>query len=411
MNLPRFLAARFLRPEGAFLSFVTVAAAGGIALAVAVLVLVLSVANGFERALREEVLGAVPQLVVEGYGVDPAAYLEALAALPGIEGVEPFEELGALALVAQAGMRTQSRPVQVLGVAPGAGGLSGLTPQQKERLRPGAFGVFLGAELARGLALVPGDSLTLVVPNLRLTLAGAFPVQRTVTVLGLLETGTLLDGQTLLAHLDDVRALARRGGPRSLRLGVRDVLAVGEDRAQVEAALAALSEAASGTFRFSDWRDRYGALFEAIAVQKKMLFLVLTLLVAMAAFNLIAMVLMAIRQQSAALAMLSSLGLGGAQLRAVFRWHGALVAGGGILAGVLGGLVLCAGEPALVAWISELRGAPLMGAYFVHHLPVAPALGDCLAVAAVAGALATLAITLAARRADALAPQEVLRHE
>ena len=258
MNLPRFLAARFLRPEGAFLSFVTVAAAGGIALAVAVLVLVLSVANGFERALREEVLGAVPQLVVEGYGVDPAAYLEALAALPGIEGVEPFEELGALALVAQAGMRTQSRPVQVLGVAPGAGGLSGLTPQQKERLRPGAFGVFLGAELARGLALVPGDSLTLVVPNLRLTLAGAFPVQRTVTVLGLLETGTLLDGQTLLAHLDDVRALARRGGPRSLRLGVRDVLAVGEDRAQVEAALAALPEAASGTFRFSDWRDRYG---------------------------------------------------------------------------------------------------------------------------------------------------------
>jgi ABC-type lipoprotein release transport system permease subunit len=78
---------------------------------------------------------------------------------------------------------------------------------------------------------------------------------------------------------------------------------------------------------------------------------------------------------------------------------------------VLGGLALCAVAPALVAWISELRGAPLMGAYFVHHLPVAPALGDCLAVTAVAGALAALAITLAARRADALAPQEVLRHE
>ena len=212
MNLPRFLAARFLRPEGAFLSFVTVAAAGGIALAVAVLVLVLSVANGFERALREEVLGAVPQLVVEGYGVDPADHAPTLAALPGIKGAEPFEELGALALVAQAGARTLSRPVQVLGVAPGGGALSGLTPAQTAALRPGTFGVFLGAELARGLALAPGDSLTLVVPNLRLTLAGAFPVQRTVTVLGLLETGTLLDGQTLLAHLDDVRALARRGG-------------------------------------------------------------------------------------------------------------------------------------------------------------------------------------------------------
>ncbi|MEE3110170.1 MAG: hypothetical protein VX323_09010, partial [Pseudomonadota bacterium] len=123
MNLPRFLAARLRRPEGSFLSFVTVAAAGGIALAVAVLVLVLSVANGFERALREEVLGAVPQLVVEGYGVDPADHAPTLAALPGITGAEPFEELGALALVAQAGVRTLSRPVQVLGVAPGGGAL------------------------------------------------------------------------------------------------------------------------------------------------------------------------------------------------------------------------------------------------------------------------------------------------
>ncbi len=142
-----------------------------------------------------------------------------------------------------------------------------------------------------------------------------------------------------------------------------------------------------------------------------MLFLVVTLLVAMAAFNLIAMLLMVIRQQAGPIAMLSTLGLAGRQLRAVFCWHGGLVAGGGIGAGILLGLGLCALAPPLVAWLSSLRAAPLMAAYFVGFLPGAVAPGDVLAVALVASALAALAIGLAARRAEAVQPQEVLRHE
>ena len=409
MNLPRFIAARFIRPGGGFLSFLTFAAASGIALAVAVLLLVLSVANGFEQALREDVLPAVPQLTLDVQGADPAAWAPALAALPGVAALAPTHELGALALKARGDGTTASRPVNLLGVDP-SGPLRGvLPPEAAARLAPGSFGVFLGQGLAKGLGVGPGDRVTVVVPTLRVTLAGAFPVQRRVAVLGLLETGTLLDGEVMVAHLDDVRALDRRSQMRSLRLWLDDVLAVGAVRAAVDEALE--TAGVREQVRVSDWRQRYGGLFEAITVQKKMLFLVLTLLVAMAAFNLIAMLLMVIRQQAGPIAMLSTLGLAGRQLRAVFCWHGGLVAGGGIGVGVVLGLGLCVLAPPFVAWLSSLREAPLMAAYFVDYLPVAVAPGDVLAVALVASALAALAIGLAARRAEAVQPQEVLRHE
>ena len=147
MNLPRFIAARFIRPSGGFLSFLTFAAASGIALAVAVLLLVLSVANGFEQALREDVLPAVPQLVLDARGEDPAAWAPALAAVPGVAALAPTHELGALALKARGDGTTASRPVNLLGVDPG-GPLWGVLPDaEAARLAPGAFGVFLGQGL------------------------------------------------------------------------------------------------------------------------------------------------------------------------------------------------------------------------------------------------------------------------
>ena len=242
MNLPRFSARRL---EGlSYLSSLSPPPEAG-ALAVAVLVLVLSVANGFEAALREEVLGAVPQLVVEGLGSIPRTRPPLLPA--GHHRGRALEELGALALVAQAGVRTLSRPVQVLGVAPGAGP-SGLTPAQTAALRPGTPGK---GGSRPGASRWPRGPPTLVVPNLRLTPTGAFAAHGHGP--GVFGDGDAPRGDPLCT--DDVRLAPQGTEPASRG---RDVLAVGRTGLK-EAALEALPEAGGGAFRFSDWRDRYGA--------------------------------------------------------------------------------------------------------------------------------------------------------
>ncbi|MBA2962512.1 MULTISPECIES: lipoprotein-releasing ABC transporter permease subunit [Ramlibacter] len=403
-------AGRATRRDG-FISFISGVSMLGIALGVAALIIVLSVMNGFQKEVRDRMLAVVSHVEVYGPGGGVLPDLERTVrearANPEVVGAAPF--IAAQALVARGedmrgalvrGIDPLLEPqVTDLGQAVQAGTLA--------RLVPGGFGVVLGAELARNLGVRAGDPVTLVAPGGQVTPAGIVPRLKQMTVVGTFDSGHYeYDSGLVLVHLDDAARLFRLEGPTGVRLKLKDL-----NRARDVAA--ELATSLTGPVSVRDWTRQNRTWFAAVQLEKRMMFIILTLIVAVAAFNLVSTLVMTVTDKRADIAILRTLGASPRSIMGIFVVQGAAVGVIGTLAGLLLGLGIAFNIDVIVPALERLFHASFLprDIYLISRMPSDPQRGDILPVAVISLVLAFAATLYPSWRASRVNPAEALRYE
>ncbi|WP_374662761.1 lipoprotein-releasing ABC transporter permease subunit [Inhella sp.] len=416
MNLPYELQVgwRYLRAgkggrRNAFISFISGVSMVGIALGVAALIVVLSVMNGFQREVRDAMLSAIAHIEISRHDHAPAQDWQALAELARrdarVAGAAPF--VGSQALLARGeamrgvmvrGVDPQLEP-QVTPMAATAPGLAQLAPR--------SWQVLVGQELARQLGLSVGDAITLLAPGGSVTPAGLMPRSRTFTVAGIFAAGHYeYDAGLVLMHLDDAAVFFKTGGASGVQLRLHDL-----HRAR---ALADTLQPQLGyDWRIADWTRANPTWFAAVQVEKRMMGIILTLIVAVAAFNLVSTLVMVVTDKQSDIAILRTLGATPRSIQGIFMLQGAFAGVIGTLAGVLLGLLLAFNVDVIVPAIEGLLGVRFLPAniYLINQMPSDPQQGDIVPIAVVSLLLALLATLYPSWRASRVQPAQALRYE
>lgn len=384
-----------------YLSFVSGFALVAMALGVLVLILVLSVMNGFEGEIRQRMLEVVPHA-----SLAPAGGLSdwrTLRAAPLPAGISAAPYVEGQALIGFAG---DSVPAAVYGLeSPVLGDRLGdhLVAGDLSALEPGAFGVLVGQLLARDLGVVPGDRLLLTLPELSISPAGAFPRVKRVTLAGVFRVGGQSDQGLVFLHLADAQRLFRRGDRVD---GLRFTLADPTD----PRLLSALRSAFPG-YRINTWQDDAAELLRALRIEKAVVGLLLSVIVAVAAFNVIAALVLMVNEKRAAIGVLRSFGASRPTIAAIFNVQGCALGLTGIALGAALGCLAAAGLPALVAWTEDLFGFRIFDPdlYFISRLPSELQGSDVVLVCLGAALLTVLATLYPAWRAARLDPVEAIQ--
>ncbi|MBK6581596.1 MAG: lipoprotein-releasing ABC transporter permease subunit [Gammaproteobacteria bacterium] len=408
---PLFIGLRYVRARRRtrFISVVSAVALCGLGLGVMALVVVLSVMNGFDRELRSRILALVPHVLVVGSRaiVDWEPLAAALEREPGVRGAAPF--IGGTAMLSTPGI---VRGVELSGIRPqydARVSVIGQYMQQGalENLQPGKFGIVIGNLVARSLGLGIGDYVTVMLPEISLTPAGAYPRMRRFTVVGIFAVGAQVDASTALIQLEDAARLYRTGkGVHGVRLALDDPDQAPRVRARIAGSLPPGLHA-------EDWSTTQGTLFGAIRMEKRMVTLLLLVIVAVAAFNIVSILTMVVAEKRGAIAVLRTMGASPAQIMAVFTVQGTLIGVSGIAAGLAVGIPVALNISALAAWLEQVLGVRLFNpaVYFISYIPSHPEMGDLLLIAGCGLALSVLATLYPARRAARIGPAEALRYE
>ncbi len=403
-------AGRTTRRNG-FISFISGVSMLGIALGVAALIIVLSVMNGFQKEVRDRMLGVVSHIeVYSGNGSslpDVARTVAEAKAHPQVLGAAPF--IAAQALLARG---EDMKGVMVRGIDPAQEGqVSDLATRAQaavlERLEPGVFGVVLGSELARAMGVRAGDKVTLVAPAGQVTPAGVVPRLKQMTVVGTFDSGHYEYDSTLaLVHWEDAAKIFRLEGPSGVRLKLRDLH-------QARAVADELGRSLSGDLYIRDWTRQNRTWFAAVQVEKRMMFIILTLIVAVAAFNLVSTLVMTVTDKRADIAILRTLGASPGSIMGIFMVQGAMVGVIGTLAGLALGLGVAFNIDVIVPALEQLLGATFLpqDIYLISRMPSDPQQADIVPVAIIALVLAFVATLYPSWRASQVNPAEALRYE
>jgi len=397
---------RYALSRRSSISFISIVAGTGLALSVGVLLLVVSVINGFERELQDRVFGMLPHLSI--YGRDPLPEeetdLAGLQELAGVTGAAPFVQGIGLAAVA-----TDVTSVVITGVDPDryaeVSDLLRFVPEDA-RLEAGEFGVLLGAGVAAALDVSVGDRVALVLPNATVTPAGLFPRQKRFRIVGLVRSRSEVDATAAYIHIADAQRLFRLGNTiHGYQLRLTDLFAAAE--------VAQLATQSLGSERVyaRTWMRTHGNLYHAIGVQKSTMFVLLSFLIAVAAFNLVSTLVMVVDQRSGDVAIMRTLGSDTGTVVGAFVLLGATLGLLGVGAGLIIGSAVTLALPSLYAWATDVFGLDLMNQYFVSYLPVDIRLQDLLGISLTALLLCVLSTLYPALRAAGLRPSEVLAHE
>ena len=403
-------AGRATRRNG-FISFISGVSMLGIALGVAALIIVLSVMNGFQKEVRDRMLGVVSH--IEIYAADGAALpdlagtLATVGAHPQVVGAAPF--IATQALLARG---EDMKGVIVRGIDPALEPRVTDLAQQPGgsallRLRPGEFGVVLGGELARALGVRTGDPVTLVAPGGQVTPAGVLPRLKQMMVVGTFDSGHYeYDASLALMHVDDAARIFRLEGASGIRLKLRDLHQAREVAADLVLRL-------GPQVLVRDWTRQNRTWFAAVQVEKRMMFIILTLIVAVAAFNLVSTLVMSVTDKRADIAILRTLGASPRSIMGIFVVQGAMVGVIGTLAGLALGLGVAFNIDVLVPALERLLGASFLpkDIYLISRMPSDPQQADILPVALISLALAFVATLYPSWHASRVNPAEALRYE
>ncbi len=401
------IAVRYALSTGSFTAFVTRVALLGLVFSVAILLLIMAVLNGFERELLGRLLGVAPHASLHFQQAPGDRH--SIHELLGAE-----REVTAWASVVRgAGMLVvgdKLSGVTLVGVNPDtytrvSAAPTHITPQSRQfaSLAPGRFGAFLGASLADSLAVSVGDSVRLMLSETLSTPFGVLPRSRQLEVLGTLETGTELDSYWMWMHHDDATRLLR-ATPNAQAIDLRVEQPMQADAIAYRLALA--------TGALDDtWKRRFGPLYQAVISTRGVMFVLLSLLVGVAAFNLVSTLVIVVNQRRPDLAILSTMGASGPSRMAIAAWLGVLIGGFGTALGLALGSVLSLMAPGFHAWMEASFGLGLMDRYFIHYLPTDLDFAEAVRVGAVALSLSLIATLYPALRALALRPAEVLSNE
>jgi lipoprotein-releasing system permease protein len=395
-----------------FISFISAVSVLGIALGVAALIIVLSVMNGFQREVRDRMLSVMPHVEIS------AAPGEALpdwrttaqaakAADPAVQAAAPFIAVQALISHGDA-----LRGALVRGVDPAEEAqVTPLAAQLRDTtlgaLQPGGWHVVLGGELARQLGVRTGDRLTLMAPGGQVTPAGIVPRLRSVTVAGTLDSGHYeVDSTLAMIHLDDAARLFRLEGPSGVQLRLDDPL-----QARRVAAVLEGRQAPGLTVR--DWTRVNRHWYDAVQVEKRLMGIILTLIVAVAAFNLVSSLVMTVTDKRADIAILRTLGASPRSIMGIFVVQGALAGVAGTLAGLLLGLTVAFQIDVIVPAIERALGIAFLpgSIYLISRMPSQPLASDIVPITVLALLLSLAATLYPSWRASRIQPAEALRHD
>lgn len=399
--------------RNAFISFISLVSMLGIALGVAALIIVLSVMNGFQKEVTDRMLKAVAHVQLMDDSGNALADWQALAnkarALdPQVRAAAPYTETQSL-LAHGDGMRGAI----VRGVEPAEeASLTELAADlQREgilgKLTPGSWNIVLGAELARALGVSVGDQVTVIAPGAQVTPAGALPRLKSFNVVGVFSVGHYeYDSGLALAALDDTAKLYRTGGPTGVQLRLADVH-------QAREAANTLAEGLSGQVRVQDWTRTNAAWFDAVQIEKTMMFIILMIIVAVAAFNLVSTLVMTVTDKQADIAILRTLGASPRSVMLIFMVQGAASGIAGTLGGVAFGLLVAYNIPVIVPFIEHLLHTSFLPAsvYLIDRMPSDPHLSEIVVIGFWALLAAFVATVYPSWRASRVRPAEALRYE
>lgn len=402
-----FIGRRFFSAgsQTALASFIAILAMVGLVAGVALLIIVLSVMNGFDREMRERILGIVPHLqLFEPGGIDDWQHLASqLEAHSGVVDATPFTRFQGMLSA-----RGEVVAVHVQGVQPAAldRGLAQALPEEfPQWLSSG--GLVLSGTVAGQLGLVPGDKVTMMVPRDNGRGGALTPEIRRFTLAGVVNTHTQEDNGLALVDLAVAGKLTGLGPrPEGLRLEINDVFRARELGYELIAGL-------PPRFSFIDWRQTHGNLYQAIEMSRQLVGLLIFLIIAIAVFNVVSMLVMTVVDKRPAVAILKTLGADNRTILGVFFVQGTLIGLFGVGFGVVLGVAGAGSVTGLVAWIENIAGFHFLDSaiYPVDYLPSQLRWGDVITVAAVALALNLIASLYPAWLAARVRPAEVLRYE
>lgn len=394
-----------------FISFISLISMAGIALGVMALIVVLSVMNGFQEELRNRILGVASHLEITGAGESLSDWLALEAQVrrhPEVRGTAPY--VRGQALLANA---SNPRGTLLRGILPEReAAVSDLATAMKAGrladLKAGEYAIILGLELARSLGVTIGDKVAVIIPQGTFTPAGLVPRLKQFTVVGVFEAGMYeYDAGLALIHLADAQRLYRLGDAVS---GLRVKLA---DMERAPFVTRELARSLQGDYFLSDWTMSHANFFRAVAIEKRMMALILTLIVAVAAFNIISTLVMVVTDKQADIAILRTLGASPTSIMQIFMVQGSLIGVVGTVLGVSGGILLALNVETVVPVIERALGLDLFPAdvYFISELPSKLIWSDVAWIGGVALLLAFLATLYPSWRAARVQPAEALRYE
>ena len=413
MNYELMIGLRYTRAKrrNHFISFISAISMLGIALGVAALIVVLSVMNGFQQELRTRILGVASHVQISGLNGELAGWekvaqqarnnTHVMAAAPYIsaQGMLAFDQTVRGALV------------------------RGIVPDLEEKvadfnqhmksgnladLKPGEFGIVLGAELAHALQVFTGDKVTLIAPQGLVTPAAILPRLKQFKVVGIFEVGMFeYDSGLALIDLQDAQVLYRMEDRVS---GVRLKL---DDLFRAPLVGRELMRDLDADVFVSDWTRNHANFFRAVAIEKNMMFIILSLIVAVAAFNIVSTLIMAVTDKESDIAILRTLGASPRSIMTIFIVHGSIIGVIGLVLGVAGGLALAFNLDVVIPAIERVLGVQLWTkeVYYISELPSQVQWPDVTVIAAVSFVLTLFATLYPSWRASRINPAEALRYE
>ncbi len=390
-----------------FISFISLTSILGLTLGVAVLIVVLSVMNGFDRELQQRILGMVPQASIVGY--QPFAEWEEVVSTAekhdDVVAGAPFIQLqgmlthhGTVSGVFLTGVEPSfEKKVSIIASHMEAGSVDDLTP--------GSFNMVLGAALASSLGLAVGDKVTLVLPEASVTPAGVLPRFKRFTVSGVFKVGAELDGLMAYINIEDAAKLGKiKGRVHGVRLSLDDLFKAGRVSWDIVSSL-------PGQYYARDWTSTHGNLFQAIKLEKTMMALLLLLIVAVAAFNIVSSLVMVVTDKTSDIAILRTLGASPKTIMSIFMVQGTFIGLMGTFIGTSLGVFLALNISDFAGWLERVLDTPLFAQYFVNYLPSELRVDNVIFVSASAFMMSFLATIYPAMRASKVQPAEALRYD
>lgn len=406
-----FIGLRYTRAKrrNHFISFISLVSILGIAVGVTALITVISVMNGFDKELKDRILGMVSHATISGVDGPVRDWPDALKraeANPHVLGAAPYVEREAMLQ----GKRNSGAIIR--GVMPD------IEPRVSEidrrmivgklaDLKPGEFGIVLGKELAMVLGVDVGERVTVFAPVVSTTPIGAIPRFKPFKVVGLFEAGMQeYDAGLAVVHMQDAETLYRLDGPNGIRLRLDDMF-------QAYSVGRTLADELGQMYRITDWMQGHNNFFKAVAMEKKVMFLILSLIVAVAAFNLVSTLVMLVTDKQADIAILRTLGQSPSSVMGTFMVQGVLVGALGIGMGVLFGVLLALNVEGIVKWIEHTFHVSFLSpdVYYISELPSDLHWNDVGWITITAFVFCVLATLYPAWRAARTEPAAALRYE
>lgn len=407
-----FMGTRYLRAKrrNHFISFISLLSMLGIGLGVAVLITVLSVMNGFHKELKDRILGMMPHLMMMGYTTemdDWQGIREALLKQPYITEVSPFVETQGM--LSTPGV---TRFVSVTGLDPNIEQTNQYLAAHMiegtlKDIQPGTFKIILGKSLAKSLKVEPGDTVTLAIPEAALTPAGLVPRFKRFTVAGIFEVDYDYDAAFGYINLQDAQKLMRFGrGITGLNLKIKNIY-------DAPALSKQLNTQYHDNYRIYDWTVMNGTFFEAVKLEKTMISLLLILIIAVAAFNILSMLVMVVTDKQADIAILRTMGAQPSTIMKIFMVQGSLLGIVGTSIGLIGGILLALNVTRLAKWLEAALGTEFLSSdvYYISFLPSELLFSDLLMITCISLLMSFLATLYPSWRASKVQPAEALRYE